>query len=203
MTPYASRTGTRRNLAALRDAGWRLMVTPARLQTEGMRYALDNGAWSAFCRQEPWDADAFLRAVQTLGAGADFVVLPDIVGDGRRSLKRSLTWLPFLLGQTRLLLLPVQDGVVEADVSPMLGANVGLFVGGTTPWKLRSLGDWGALAARVGCYIHVGRVNSVRRIARCAASGIHSFDGTSVTRYAVTLPKLDQARRQTGFPLYV
>jgi hypothetical protein len=179
------------------------MVTPARLQTEGMRYALDNGAWSAFCRQEPWDADAFLRAVQTLGAGADFVVLPDIVGDGRRSLKRSLTWLPFLLGQTRLLLLPVQDGVVEADVSPMLGANVGLFVGGTTPWKLRSLGDWGALAARVGCYIHVGRVNSVRRIARCAASGIHSFDGTSVTRYAVTLPKLDQARRQTGFPLYV
>jgi hypothetical protein len=45
MAGYASRTGTRRNLAALRDAGWRLLVSAeAELRTEGMRYALDNGA---------------------------------------------------------------------------------------------------------------------------------------------------------------
>jgi hypothetical protein len=199
---YASRTGTRRNLAALRAAGWRLMVTPATLRTEGMRYALDNGAWSAAQQGTPWDADRFLRAVRELGPGADFIVVPDVVGDGPASLARSRVWYPFLLGRARLLLVAVQDGMKPADVRPMLGASVGLFVGGTTAWKLRTLGVWGQLAAEVGCYLHVGRVNTARRIARCAASGAHSFDGTSVTRYAVTAPKLEEARRQGGLRLY-
>jgi hypothetical protein len=199
---YASRTGTRRNLAALAAQGWRLMVTPAVPRTEGMRYALDNGAWSAAQTGRPWDADAFLRTVTQLGAAADFVVLPDIVGEGRASLKRSRTWLPFLLGSTRLLLLPVQDGLEPGDISPFLGENIGLFVGGTTAWKLATLGTWGALAARVGCYLHVGRVNTARRIARCHAAGAQSFDGTSVTRYAVTLPELEEARRQHALRLY-
>jgi hypothetical protein len=48
MIGYASRTGTRRNLAALRAAGWRLLLSPTGvLRTEGFRYALDNGAWTA------------------------------------------------------------------------------------------------------------------------------------------------------------
>lgn len=45
MIGYASRTGTRRNLDALRAAGWRLMVSArGALRTEGFPYALDNGA---------------------------------------------------------------------------------------------------------------------------------------------------------------
>lgn len=57
---YASRTGTRRNLATLQDADWRLLVSAkGALRTEGMRYALDNGAWSAFVQQEPFDENAF------------------------------------------------------------------------------------------------------------------------------------------------
>lgn len=170
----------------LRAAGWRLMVTPATLRTEGMRYALDNGAWSAHCQGRPWDPDPFLRGVVQLGAGADFVVLPDIVGAGRASLRRSRTWLPILQGYTRTLLLPVQDGMRVDDVAPLLGTSVGIFVGGTTAWKLHTLGIWGQLARRVGCYLHVGRVNTKGRIARCHAAGAHSFDGTSVTRYAVS-----------------
>lgn len=46
MVGYASRTGNKRNLAALRNANWRLLVSAkGELRTEGMRYALDNGAW--------------------------------------------------------------------------------------------------------------------------------------------------------------
>src|SRR5262245_64107241 len=104
---YASRTGTKRNLEALRNAGWRLLVTPVCLRTEGMRYALDNGAWAAYCAKLPWDADAFLRAVAALGMHADFIVIPDVVGERKASLKRSITWLPFLIGRTRHLLFPV------------------------------------------------------------------------------------------------
>ena len=54
MIGYASRTGTKRNLAALRDAGWRLLVSaagrcePLRGHAASFAYALDNGAWSAF-----------------------------------------------------------------------------------------------------------------------------------------------------------
>jgi hypothetical protein len=202
MRGYASRTGTRRNLAALRDAGWRLMVTPACPRPEGFPFALDNGAWSAYQRGVAWDADAFLRAVQLLGARADFIIVPDIVGDARRSHKRSMAWFPFLLGHTRTLLLAVQDGMSEEVLRPYLGANVGIFVGGTTPWKLATMGRWGALAHRVGCYLHVGRVNTARRIARCAAIGADSFDGSSVTRYAKTLAELEPARRQGGLRLY-
>jgi hypothetical protein len=202
MIGYASRTGTRRNLAALAAAGWRLMVTPEVPRTEGFRYALDNGAWSAAQRGHPWDADAFVRAVVALGMGADFIVIPDVVGQGRASLARSRAWLPLLLGRARLLLLAVQDGMMPADVRPSLGASVGLFVGGSTAWKLATLGTWGQLAQAEGCYLHVGRVNTQRRIARCHAVGAHSFDGTSVTRYATTLPELEPARRQGGLRLY-
>src|SRR5262245_43382324 len=173
------------------------MVPPPSLRTEGMRYAIDNGAWSAHVSRRPWDADAFLRAVHALGMGADFIVIPDIVGDGRASLKRSLAWFPFLLGRARLLLLPVQDGMQPRVIAPHLSASVGVFVGGTTAWKLETLGAWGRLAAVRGCHLHVGRVNTARRIARCQAVGAHSCDGTSVTRYAVTLPELEEARRQS------
>src|SRR5215813_9531811 len=136
MNAYASHSGTRRNLAAMRDAGWRIMVNPAKLHTGGMPFALDNGAWSAHQQGRPWDPDAFLRAVKIVGAAADFVVVPDIVGDGRRSHERTMTWLPFLLGHTRQLLIAVQDGMHDDLVIPYLGANVGIFVGGTTAWKL-------------------------------------------------------------------
>jgi len=199
---YASRTGTRRNLDALRTAGWRLLVTPVCLRTEGMRYALDNGAWSAHQRSVSWDADAFVRAVVKLGMHADFVIAPDIVADGARSIARTAAWLPLLLGWTPLLLVPVQDGVAPADVIPLLSQNVGLFVGGTTRWKLETLGFWGSVAARTGCYLHIGRVNTQRRIARCHSAGAHSFDGTSVSRYGQTLTELELARRQGGLRLY-
>ena len=90
---YASRTGTRRNLAALRDAGWRLLVSAAGcLRNEGFPYALDNGAWSSYQQGRPFDEPAFVRALRKLGAGADWTTLPDIVAGGHASLDLSLRW---------------------------------------------------------------------------------------------------------------
>jgi hypothetical protein len=197
MIPYASRTGTRRNLAALRLAGWRLLVSAkGALRTEGMRYALDNGAWSAHQAGEPFDAAAFERAVKLLGTGADWIVIPDIVAGGLDSLRFSLEWLPRLQPLQVPLLLAVQDGIRVRDVWPHLGPGVGIFVGGSTGWKLATLLLWGDLARSVGCHLHVGRVNTATRIRLCAAAGADSFDGTSASRFACTLPLLDGARRQ-------
>ncbi|HWU03781.1 MAG TPA: hypothetical protein VN222_13665, partial [Novosphingobium sp.] len=149
MIAYASRTGTRRNLAALRKAGWRLMVSARGvLRHEGFAYALDNGAWTAFQKAEPFDVRAFVRAVRLLGAGADWIALPDIVMGGEQSLALSLRWLRWLkrwpsLAQARFMLV-VQNGMdtcrhMLARIRRVVGPMVGIFVGGDTVWKLATM----------------------------------------------------------------
>jgi len=199
MIGYASRTGTRRNLAALKGAGWRLLVSARGvLRTEGFRYGLDNGAWTAFQQGGEFDVPAFEKAVALLGRGADWIVVPDRVADARASLAMAEEWLPRLSG-TAPLLLAVQDGMTESDVGPWLGPSCGLFLGGSTEWKLETMRRWGKIARARGCYYHVARVNSLRRLARAHESGADSIDGTSASRFAVTLPKLDRGVRQAGF----
>jgi hypothetical protein len=171
---YASRTGGRRNLDALRAAGWRLLVSASGVhRTEGFGYAIDNGAWSAHRSGRPWDRAAFVRCLDLLGADADWVVAPDIVLGGSASLDLSLGWLGSLLDSTARVLLAVQDGHTAAQLAEHLGPRVGLF-----------------------CWLHVGRVNTARRISICAAASATSFDGTSATKFSNTLRALDAARRQ-------
>lgn len=201
MIAYASRTGTRRNLDALRASGWRLMISARGvLRTEGFRYALDNGAWTSFQRGEAFHDAAFERAIALLGPGADWIVLPDIVMGGVASLEFSLRWLDRLRKRRSLsaatFLIAVQNGMKPAQVLNLLDPRLGIFVGGDTQWKLATMALWARLAHSRGAVCHVGRVNSVRRIRLCAAAGVDSFDGSGVSRFAKALPPLDLARRQ-------
>ena len=196
---YASRTGTRRNLAVLRKAEWRLLVSPSCLRTEGFPYALDNGAWSSYTQGRTFNSRAFEQALSRLGRLADWTVLPDIVTGGQASLELSLRWMRRVLDASPYALLAVQDGLALDDVAPFLGKRVGIFVGGSTVWKEATLLQWGALGRQIGCWVHVGRVNSVRRIHLCAMAGVTSFDGSSVSRFACTLPRLNMARQQLAF----
>lgn len=196
---YFSRTGTRRNLDALRAAGWRLLLSPSGVwRTEGFRYCLDNGAWSAHAAGAPFDDRSFYRCALRFGADADFVVLPDIVMGGLESLRLSVSWID-ALPWCRLLLLPVQDGMRADDVRPYLSARVGIFVGGSDAFKEGTLSEWSRLASESGCYLHVGRVNTRRRIRLAQLAGADSIDGSSASRYAVTLPRLDGAIRQQSW----
>lgn len=200
MIPYATSTRTRRNVAALAAANWRLLLSPdARTLHDGFRYALDNGAWGAHQSGRQWDADAFRALVHRYGADADWVVVPDVVGDSLASLQRTREWLPFCLEHCPRVLIALQDGMTPRMVHPLpVTGRIGFFVGGTTPWKLASLPMWAQLARALDVWLHVGRVNTMRRIRLCQMAGVTSFDGTSASRYAVTLPKLDDARRQEG-----
>jgi len=193
---YAAHTGTRRNLAAMAAAGWGLLLSPGKPRDDRFTYALDNGAFTAWQQGRSFDVPAFQRHVERHGDGAQFVVLPDIVAGGLASLDLSLSWLPRLRGAGRRRLIAVQDGMQPADVVPHLGPDVGIFLGGTTDWKLATLPVWGRVAQEADAYFHVGRVNSARRIRMCAIAGAHSVDGTSATRYALMLPRLDAAIRQ-------
>jgi hypothetical protein len=192
---YASRTGTRTTLAALRAAGWRLLVSAAGvLRTEGFRYALDNGAWSAFQRGQAFDEPAFMRALDMLGASADFVVVPDIVCGGEASLELSWRWLARVLDVAPVALFAVQDGHEPWQLDEVLGPRIGIFVGGSTEWKIATMRTWAATARARSAWCHVGRVNTARRIALCADAGVTSFDGTSVTKFPSTLPLLERSR---------
>jgi hypothetical protein len=196
MIAYASRTGTRRNLEALRRAGWRLMVSAKGvLRHEGFRYALDNGAWHAFANRLPFDEKAFLAAFDKLGKGADFVVLPDIVTGAERSLAFSMKW-AHELDQSCPQVLAVQDGMSAEMIAPLVGPMRGIFVGGSDEFKEKTLPIWGELARCRQAYLHVGRVNTRRRIFLCEAAGADSFDGSGPSRFLNELGYLDDARKQ-------
>jgi len=200
MIAYASNTRAPKNLAALERAGWRLFISPAERHLSkhfSMRFAVDNGAWHCYRNNLPFDHDGFSRLVEKYGPMADFVIIPDIVAGGEKSLEFSLAWLNRLRG-LRLLLLPVQDGMDPKDVGAILEQHLamGIFLGGSTEYKLRNMYAWGMVAHAMRRYYHVGRVNSKRRVKLAKEAGADSFDGTSVSMYSVNIGKLDAARRQ-------
>ncbi len=200
MIGYASSTGSRRNLDALSAAGWRLLFTPETYRpgvSRRFRFAVNNGAWGAFQKKQAFDDSAFKTLIERCGAQADFVIIPDIVAGGVQSFEFSLSWMSYLK-PLRLLLLPVQDGMTAELVAPFLRAhpNTGIFLGGSTEWKLREMYAWGMVAHSLNRYYHVGRVNSARRIQLAAEAGADSFDGSSATRFSKTLPLLESSLRQ-------
>ena len=197
MIAYAP-PGNRRSIDAMRRAGWRMLLSPKShdRRSHGFPYAIDNGAWTAYQQGIPFNSDAFRRLLDSHGENANWIAVPDIVTAGRRSLDFSVSWLEELKTIGTPLLIPVQDGMEPQDLQPYLHEIGGVFVGGSTDWKVNSIPSWAAWARQLGLWCHVGRVNSRKRIRHCALSGVNSFDGTSVTRFAVTLPPLDEELRQ-------
>jgi len=173
-----------------------LLAPAAPWLPDGFQYALDNGAWTAYSQERPWDEGAFRALVAKYGEDADWIVAPDIVGDGLKSLDLSLTYFDWLHAQTCLVLLAVQDGMIFADVESVLGPRTGVFIGGSTEWKEQAIPVWGPWCAERGVWCHVGRVNARRRIRSCALARCTSFDGSSGSRFSVNVPWMDEERRQ-------
>ncbi len=83
------------------------------------------------------------------------------------------------------------------DLAPIVGPQVGIFLGGSTGWKIRKMAEWGEFCSNHGIHYHVARVNSIRRMSQAIGAGADSIDGSSASRYAVSLPKLAYAARQS------
>jgi hypothetical protein len=198
MICYASRTGTRRNLDALRAHGWGLLVSRAGVwRTEGFeRICGDNGAWADFQAERSFDEDAYERFLEWIEPCApDWLVLPDIVAGGMESLALSLRFMNRCRAVAPLVLIAVQNGMEPHDVAPLVGPSVGIFLGGSTDWKLARMIEWGEFCAARGIHYHVARVNTFKRMALAIAAGADSVDGSSGSRYAVTVPMLSGAAR--------
>jgi hypothetical protein len=197
---YSTWTSTRINLAEMHARGMRLLTGPDQLtryerEVPPLSYAMDNGAWGCFQRGEPFAPDPFRRALAKWGEAADWIALPDIVNGGPASLALSASWIDEVRPVGRPMLIPVQDGMTADDLRPFVARGIGIFVGGLTAWKESSLPMWGALKRETGCYLHVGRVNSGRRVQLAIDAGADSTDGTTLTQYSVNAPKMDGASR--------
>lgn len=193
---YASTTNGARNLTTLRECGFRLLCSPTARRTHGFAYALDNGAWSSFQSGVAPDWALFDDAVDELGGGAAFVVAPDIVCGGPASLTLTESWLPKLAGRVALSLVAVQDGMTDDDVRPLLQPGVGVFVGGSSEWKVATMGRWARLCREVGAYCHVGRVNTRGRLRAAMLAGADSCDGTGATKFSIHAERMDSWVRQ-------
>lgn len=145
---------------------------------EGIPWAADNGAFAGF------DRAAFLKMLDRLEPWRDtclFVASPDVVGDAEATLDLFREWAPRLTPWP--LALVAQDGLLP-DAVPWLDIAA-LFVGGTTQFKLspEAVGLV-RLAKHRGKWIHMGRVNTIRRMVYANSIGVDSIDGTSFSRWS-------------------
>lgn len=163
-------------------------------RTEGFEgIAADNGAWADFQAGREFDEDAFEKFLDWLPVTPDWIVLPDIVAGGMRSLALSVRYLNRCAALAPLCLLAVQDGIEPSDVASLVGPGLGVFLGGSTDWKLAHMVEWGLFCAERKIHYHVARVNSFKRMSLAIAAGACSIDGSSASRYAVTTPLLSYA----------
>lgn len=153
------------------------IATPASgpRRVAGTQWCADNGCFNA--KTYPGD-EAWFRWLAGLDRdGCLFATAPDVVGDAVATLERSAPWLPRIRALGLPAALVAQNGLEDLPV-PWDDFDV-LFIGGDTAWKLgphaRALT---AEAKRRGKWVHMGRVNSGRRMRYADAIGCDSADGT-------------------------
>jgi len=176
-----SLTATGRGLAGLH---------PIMLDSE-RPWALDNGVFT-----DSFEPDKFSSKLDAVRKWIDtcaFVVCPDVIGDYQATLDRFSRFAPWL----RSLGFPVgfatQDGLT-IEQTPW-GKFDALFVGGTDQHKLGP--EAGALIAegiRRGKWIHIGRVNSPKRMRQFWRA--NSWDGTTLSKEPGKASKIAAAVRE-------
>jgi hypothetical protein len=145
----------------------------------GLPWAVDNGAFSGF------DPARFRRLLARITGlpGCLFLVCPDVVADARATLARWREWSPECRATGQPLAFVGQDGL--EDLAPPWDEFTCYFAGGSTRWKLSTVSlDLIAEAKARDKYVHVGRVNSLKRLRWCVDAGADSVDGSGYSRFA-------------------
>ena len=138
-------------------------------------WAADNGC---FTLGERFDMAVFLTFLAKRRYAVDtclFAPAPDVVGDAAATLRRSAKPLEQIRAAGYRAALVAQDGLQ----APPWDAFDALFIGGTTAFKLSHEARELTAAARDRAkWVHMGRVNSERRLRTAAMWGCQSVDGT-------------------------
>ncbi|WP_104992400.1 hypothetical protein [Deinococcus sp. NW-56] len=145
----------------------------------GRPWASDCGVYSA-SGQEQYCPHEYATHLDRLDPYADtclFVVVPDHPGDGPLTFQRFLDHAHHLIGRGFPLAYVLQDGAEHLPFPDGMGVA---FLGGTDPWRARQGARMIRRAKEAGFPVHVGRVNSARRVRALASLGVDTVDGTYV-----------------------
>jgi hypothetical protein len=168
-----------------RDPDVGLILTPAQgrptLLEDAHVWAADNGCYA---EGEHFNPSTWLRWLEGFSPEERtrclFATLPDVVGDARATMARSEGWVGRVRSLGYRIAIVAQNGLEDFRQIPWGWIDC-LFVGGTTDWKLSEPSYAIAREARrLGKWVHMGRVNSYRRIIAARNSGFDSVDGTYV-----------------------
>jgi hypothetical protein len=142
----------------------------------GVTVAADNRAFAGF------DAVAYERMLDRLaGMELAWVTCPDVVGDAVATLALWDRWAPEVESRGLRPAFVGQDGLDPAVIPSQAGC---VFLGGSDAYKLGAGGRATAREARArGVALHIGRVNSVQRVAYAGRLGADSVDGTGFSRF--------------------
>ncbi len=141
-------------------------------------WAADNGAFG-----KGWKSDDVFRNWLVKHSDEDkakcaFVVAPDVVGDADATLERSAPWLPEIRRLGYKVAFVAQNG--QENLPVPWDAFDCLFIGGDTKWKLGyEAYDLAKTAKGMGKWVHMGRVNSKKRLFYAKTIGCDSADGTA------------------------
>lgn len=185
--------------AALRAIDVGIMNTPH------ISYDLTDGVWpwaaDNGCFASKWDAAEWKAWLDRQPRTALFAVVPDVVGDHRATRQLWRKYAEFALTRFPSLFV-LQDGETGRGV-PWDECD-GVFVGGTTDFKLSAVAERLVRKAKSkGLLAHMGRVNSYRRLSLAASWGCDTADGTflafgpnnNVPRLARWFEKLQETNR--------
>lgn len=163
------------------------LVTPRHFcslhEHEGWPWAADN---DCFQRLDHRAYFAMLDALVGKPGRCLFATVPDVVADARATACLFEVWWRALARRGLPAALVAQDGLeyLGSWLSLLWPRIDALFIGGSTEWKLGPAAQaLVAEAKRRGKWVHMGRVNSARRIRYAASIGCDSVDGTKWVRW--------------------
>lgn len=139
----------------------------------------------------------YMRWLGRVAYAADrclFAAAPDVVGNAVATLDyfRLFAWKIKALGYPVALV--AQDGMEALRWPPEIDA---LFVGGSTEWKMGRGALWCiAEAKRRGAWVHVGRVNTQKRIRHFQLADVDSVDGTATIYHPSRKREIEAALQQ-------
>lgn len=164
----------------------------------GIPWAADNDCFQGLTMHE---YDAMLSTIAGV-PGCLFVTVPDVVGDAPATVRQWIRWQSAPRRRALPLAFVAQNGCEHGLVPPWFTFDA-LFLGGTDDYKFsQEARELVAAAKAAGKWIHVGRVNSERRIKWAAELGADSIDGTGWARWrTANLPRGLRAAAAAGAQL--
>ena len=169
-----------------------------------------NALSATVARSIPWAADndcyqgldtsaydAMLDRLGHVGGRCLFVAVPDVVAVAYETARQFERWWSGPARRGLPLALVAQDGLEDMShwLSTVWPRIDSLFIGGSTDWKLGPAARALVREAKTReLWVHMGRVNSLKRIAYAAEIGCDSVDGTGWMRWRnIRLPEALQA----------